>query len=103
MADTATELEPAGVIDVQELRDLLSLLQEFKVAAFQMGPLAISFKDPDEFEGGFTPARGHDDGHSTSSKRVDGFSAPFAGPIHKHPSLWPHQNGKTLKFDGSLE
>ena len=103
MADTETEVlpdSPAGVIDVEELRDLFKLLTEFRVSTFQMGPLAVSFHEPEAFSGFTqTKARTEDDGHSTSSKRVDGFN----GPAARHPALWPNQNGKSLNLKGELE
>lgn len=85
------------MLDLQSIRDLLDLCNEKRVQSFQGLGLTFVFKDDDEviqFTKTQPTAQVSDDGHSTSNKRVDGF---------KNPALWPHQNGKALKFDGSLE
>jgi len=92
------EMVEVGSIDVAELRDLLSMLKEFEVSAFQMGGMSVTFHEPQNC--GFTgsPKKLEDDGHSTSTKRVEG----FGGPVYRDPRLWAHQNGKSIKFDGSM-
>ena len=78
------------------------------MAGFSDGRMQITFHEPpsvDPWEktgaAKVVEAVG-DDGHSTSPKRVAGFNnEPAQG--FKHPSLWPSQNGKTLRFTGNLE
>jgi hypothetical protein len=90
-------------LDLSELRDLLALLVEKRVSGFSGCGIAVSFQDPDPYTSSkavaVTAAQTQDDGHSTSSKRVGGFEREgFA-----HPSLWPGQSGRVLKFDGELD
>jgi hypothetical protein len=93
-AETDPEIE---LLDLQAIRALLDLLNEKKVASFQGLGMTVVFKDDDElaqFETIKPKSQVEEDGHSTSNKRVDGFH---------NPALWQWQNGKRLKFDGSLE
>jgi hypothetical protein len=86
-------------LDLALLRDLLRLLREFGVSSFsgaglslsipratsQLGTIRTVEPDPEQSEEGEPPRR---------APLTDGF---------KHPSLWPDQNGRLLRFDGSLE
>lgn len=88
-------------MDLAYLRDLLSLLSEFRVKGFTLGNLAVAFGQ-DELD---PPQVGRtveqivlDEGRSTSSRQVKGFDGQN---IWKHPALWQTQGGKPLKFDGS--
>ena len=81
----------------------MTMLTEFRVATFTQGGLQIAFHEPEPFTHVGKPVEATkilDDGHSTSTKRVDGFNKRDG---MMHPSLWPGQGGKVLKFDGSLE
>lgn len=90
-------------LDLAYLRDLLSLLQEKGVSGFTCPGFAVTFS---ESESEHVPAVGRtveevaqDEDRSTSSRRVKGFQDVSTWT---HPSLWPAQGGKVLKFDGSL-
>lgn len=91
-------METETTLDLVHLGDLLRLLRDNKVHSFQAGEITVVFNEEEPY----TPIVGAaakkaaeaDDGHSTSSKRVGGF---------KDPALWQHQNGKVLRFNGSLE
>lgn len=86
-----------ALIDLAHLRDLLGVLKDSGVHSFQAGGLTVVFNEPEIptfITKPTTAATVADDGHSTSTKRVDGF---------KNPILYPWQNGKMLRFDGSLE
>lgn len=88
-------------LDLQELRDLLTLLVEKRVSGFSGCGIAVSFMDeaPYSGTGAVSAVKTVDDGHSTSTKRVGGFEREgFA-----HPSLWPSQSGKVLTFKGELD
>lgn len=66
-----------------------------------MNGMELVFHDPEGPRWETTPvkaAQQADDGHSTSTKRVDGFKDGF-----KHPSLWTAQDGKVLQFDGTYK
>lgn len=82
------------MVSLDYIRDLLDLLKDKNVHSCQIGNFTVVFN---ETETNFTATEAKstiDDGHSTSNKRVDGF---------RHPSLYPWQGGKVLKFDGSME
>lgn len=84
----------------------MRLLKDAGVAAFTYnsdGSTQIAFHGRDDLA--FTDAESHtDDGHSTSTKRVDGFSSkPVDTYSFRNPKLWPGQNGKTLRLDGQLD
>lgn len=87
-----------NAIDLTEmLRNLLPLLRENDVHSFQAGGITVVFNEKSEYEALPAAVKAQvkeDDGHSTSNKRVDGF---------RNPALWQWQNGKVLKFDGSME
>lgn len=91
--DTESSVE---MLDIEHLRDLVRMLRSEDVHSFQAGGLTVVFNEKPEYEPATKTVASTiaDDGHSTSTKRVDGF---------KHEALWRHQNGKVLKFDGSLE
>jgi hypothetical protein len=87
------------MLDLSEVEALLDSLIKRRVASFQGFGMTVVFKDDDEYtQFERSPAKPQaqvvEDGHGTSNKPVDGF---------RHPSLYPFQNGKVLKFDGSLE
>ncbi len=93
-----SETAAGEMMDLDHLRDLLALLRDSGVVSFQAGGMTVVFRD----DPGLSPAAAAktvvDDGHGTSNRPVAGFKDGF-----KHPSLWAAQNGKTLKFDGTLE
>lgn len=108
----AAEPSDGVELDLAHLRDLLSLLRDMDVAAFSGAGFQVSFKTGEPFEGrvplvGRSPGQTlKDEDRSTSSTQVSGFE--FARRYEnkdgfKHPTLWPGQNGKVLKFNGSLE
>lgn len=104
--DSQLETEAADeveVIDLAHLRDLLNLLQESNVQSFQAGGMAVVFREEASIAPSAAPAMVPDDGHSTSNKPVAGFERKAAPDGFRHPSLWAHQGGKTLRFDGALE
>ena len=95
----ADDTEVVELMDLAHLRDLLGVLRDNDVHSFQAGGITVVFNDKEtvSYPVAGTPvaaATVADDGHSTSTKRVGGFN---------HPSLYPWQNGKILRFDGSLE
>lgn len=100
MATPSTvELHPVEeVIDLDLTEALLKVLQARDVHSFQGYGITVVFNEKPETyaASGKTTAAAEvvDDGHSTSTKRVDGF---------RNPILWQTQNGKLLRFDGSLE
>jgi len=92
-------------LDLAHLRDLLGLLNEFRVAGFSAGGISVTFKAEDE---SIVPLQGRtrteaikDEDASTSSKVVSGFGERKDG--WHNPNLWPSQAGRTLKLDGSYE
>lgn len=92
-------------VDLAYLRDLLSILNEHKVAGFSGAGIQVTFQDDTPWAGSGGSAKpaitAEDENHSTSSKRVGGFATARDG-FH-HPSLWQNQNGKFLRFNGDLE
>ena len=92
------------MLDLSEVEALLDLLVRKRSASFQGFGMTIVFKDEEEFVGSTAAPQAQvvDDGHSTSNKPVDGFKPKLADGF-RHRSLYPFQNGKVLKFDGSLE
>ena len=89
---------------MNHLRDLLSLLSEFRVQAFVRNGMQIAFREEDSVPP--LPARivkelEQDDGHSTSPRRIGGFGAPPEG--FRSSTLWAGQNGKVLNFKGEYE
>lgn len=104
--DSKTTEEAVTLLDLSEVEALIDLLVRKRAASFQGFGMTIVFKDDDEYQQ-FTknPTKPQaqvvpDDGHSTSNKPVDGFRKLDG---FRHKSLYPFQNGKVLKFDGSLE
>lgn len=92
--------EEIVVLDVSEIDRLLDVLRQKDVHSFQGLGITVVFNEKPEYMPGKTvaAAKVEDDGHSTSTKRVDGFKNPF-----QHEALWQHQNGKVMRFDGRLE
>ena len=98
-------------LDLAHLRDLLGLLNEFRVAGFSAGGISVTFRAEDE---SIVPLQGRtraeaikDEDASTSSRVVSGFGG-FADSANRkdgwhNPNLWPSQAGRVLKFDGSYE
>ena len=87
------------MLDLSEVEALLDTLIKRRVASFQGFGMTIVFKEDGEYEQfSADPTKPQaqvvEDGHSTSNKPVDGF---------RNKALYPFQNGKVLKFDGSLE
>lgn len=87
-------------LNPDETEVFLDMLIRKRVESFQGFGLVVVFKDDapksevEEFQTVAPKAQVEDDGHSTSNKPVEGF---------RNPMLWQGQNGKVLKFDGSLE
>lgn len=100
--DSGDGSESVVLLDLSEVESLLDLLVRKRVASWQGFGMTVVFKDDDEytqFEAVKPKAQETDDGHSTSNKRVDGFQQRSG---FQNPSLYPFQNGKVLRFDGSL-
>lgn len=97
-SDTVVEeSEAPAQLDLAYLRDLLSLLREHKVQAFQVEGMGVTFVEESEeavARSNLTPKQVEDENRSTSSTPVGGF---------KSPTLWPTTNGKRLNFRGELE
>jgi hypothetical protein len=97
---------PVEVLDLAHLRDLLGLLRDMQVHQFSAGGISVGFHgkgyEPPEMTAAEKAAEMTDDGHSTSNRRVSGFSKESI-TAWNNPLLWPGQNGKRLRFDGSLE
>lgn len=92
-------------MDLAYLRDLLSLLSEYKVQAFVRNGMQIAFREEAEpvmMSKRIAEAAESDDGGATSARRVGGFN-PAAPSSFRHSKLWQGQNGKVLNFMGELE
>lgn len=96
--ESATETEPEVVeVDAEAIFMLIDGLRQRDVHSFQGCGITVVFNEREEYTGLSPKAKANsveDDGHSTSNRPVDGF---------RHPALYQWQNGKVLKFDGSLE
>lgn len=95
------EAEEQTPMDLAYLRDLLSLLSEFRVKGFTLDNLAVAFSEAEvdpPLVGRTIEEVVVDENRSTSSRRVRGFDGKN---LWEHPSLWPTQAGRPLKFDGS--
>jgi len=85
-------------IELAELKELLKILKDGNVHSFQGAGITVVFNEPSVSEEAVVTAAAtvQDDGHSTSTKRVDGFG-------FKDKRLWQEQNGKVLTFTGDFE
>lgn len=95
------EVQDDTPMDLAYLRDLLSLLSEFRVKGFTLGNLAVAFSEAEvdpPLVGRTLEEVVVDENRSTSSRRVKGFDGKN---LWEHPSLWPTQAGRPLKFDGT--
>lgn len=100
-----------GAFDLAYLRDLLSLLKDMDVAAFNAGGITVSFKSPEvndaipgpDLKGRTRLATIKDEDKSTSSQPVAGFGTAPQRDGWKNPALWPDQNGRVLKLNGEYE
>lgn len=85
------------MVDLAQMRDLLSLLREFNVQGFTQGDFAITFArdlDPDLIS--VDGRRIHKDEEEVE---VTGFKKPAPPPTgFKNPGLWREQGGKPYSF-----
>lgn len=87
-------------IDLDYLKDFLLVLQTCGVRAFSGYGVSVHFsgETPD-----FSPAA------SAESPFVNSAESPFVNTTvlpkdgWRNPKLWPQQNGRVLRFDGSFE
>lgn len=103
--DAAEEDAMAKQLDLAHLRDLLSLLREMDVQAFQVPGMSVGFQERSDEERALsrlTPEQREDAERGTSAKPVAGFN-PGDTAGFKNPKLWAATNGKRLKLDGSYE
>jgi hypothetical protein len=103
------ELEPGGCetcngsissdIDLALLKDFLLVLQSCQVARFSGYGVSVDFRAEGDAADFAPRALGavKQDAHDESSMTRETKDA------WRNPNLWPQQNGKVLKFDGSLE
>lgn len=87
-----------GMVDLAQMRDLLSLLKEFNVQGFTQGDFAITFArdlDPDlvSVDGRRIKSKDDDEMEVTGFKKP---TAPLTG--FKNPGLWAAQGGKPYSF-----
>ena len=85
-------------MSLEQVKMLLDALNERNVESFQGMGITVMFKDEVLFpkkRGAAGEAKTVDEATSPDGiKHVDGF---------RHKALWRAQNGKVLKFDGTLE
>ncbi len=102
-----TEPEPARMLDLSEMRELLQLLTEFDVRGFEVPGLTLAFHERTEEERAaakMTAAELKNEAKSTSSKPVTGFDPANTNTLgFKNPKLWPGTNGKRLTLAGNFE
>ena len=86
-------------VDLALLKDFLLVLQGCQVARFSGYGVAVDFRGEDSADGFAPGALG------TVASLPD--DAPAIGreprDAWRNPNLWPQQNGRVLKFDGSFE
>lgn len=88
----------SDTLDLAHLRDLLSLLREFKVQGYTQGDFAVTFArdlDPDliSVDGKLVKHDVETEVTGFKKTQVDAHSSGF-----KHPSLWQSQGGKPYSF-----
>lgn len=97
----AEEEDGDGGMNLDQLRELLKVLKEFGVGAFDGGGITVRFEERSDEERALerlTAQQLEDENRSTSPKPVAGFASGFSSP-----QLWKATNGKRLNFYGTYE
>lgn len=87
-------------LDLDHLRDLLTLLREFKVQGFTQGDFAVTLArdlDPDLISVDGKPVKPSTETEVTGFKKAQPLDPHMSG--FKHPSLWQSQGGRPYSFN----
>jgi hypothetical protein len=86
-------------VDLAHFKDFLLVLQGCNVRAFSGYGISVSFADEG---GGFDSAPAQSGRIEQLPSEPSTMSADIKDGW-RNPNLWPQQNGRVLKFDGSFE